>query len=82
MYKLQISKDFAQAIFWHGNRYETTEFLCQRMNQRNYDGSYEISLSEPEAWALEEAWEDDGYGFACGSAYMNIWMNDFIETIV
>ena len=82
IYTLNIPKTYADAIFWHGYRYATTDYLCAHMHQDDNEVDWKIELEENEAWVLMEHWQEEDCQFACGSPELNNWFNEFMDTIV
>lgn len=82
-YTLTLDASEAEAIFWHGGRYLTSDLLSQAMRESDAeDGTWVVELTEADAWELAEAWEDEDHCLACGSAALNSKIDRFIATIV
>jgi len=82
-YRLELDAGEAEAIFWHGGRYLVSELLAQSMHESDDgDGGWVLELTEPEAWELAQAWEDEAFCLACGSAALNSKIDEFVATIV
>lgn len=81
-YILQLSASYADAIEWHGGRYLSSELLCRALVRDDDDTNPRIELSEPDAWALRQAWESEDCCLSCGSRDLNTLLDAFIGTFV
>jgi len=81
-YAIQFTNDEATAIAWHGHRYEATNILDRKLHQTDDETAWVCEFEEHEAWALREAWENDGYTLACGSEELISKVDAFIASIV
>jgi hypothetical protein len=76
-YKMTLTEPEVEAIAWHGYRYAVSEFLMKHLNCDNNS----LELSEPEAWELRTAWEDEG-PLSCGSEELNWKLQEFVDSFV
>lgn len=80
-YKLELTNDEADAIFWHGHRYSVSELLTRKLHQNDAETAWEADFAEHEAWALKDLWDDEG-PLSCGSRELNGKLQTFIDRIV
>lgn len=83
-YKIEFTHDEAQAIFFHGGRYNVSDFLERHMTENeegNCQSAWTVELEENQAWVLKDLWEDEG-PLACGSESFNSKLQQFIDSIV
>ena len=80
-YKLEnIPFDYVKAIHFNGGRYSVSALLEKHIVgdyvESDYDDFlYSLELTEPEAWELVEAWDDEG-GLTNVSGYCNAYFYD------
>ena len=59
-YKLQdIPAGYVQAVHFNGGRYAVSDLLDQFLTIDDNEG-WSLNITEPEAWELAEAWDDEG----------------------